>query len=123
MEYLFCSSSRSNVFYISYLKVNRNYQEINKAREIFFKILDDEISNKMPLDIIEKAKKNFDERFKELNWDLHYNDLPFNNSALSLYKWAPIADDLKSLDRKIVLNSVILKWGVVQREFNERIQF
>ena len=110
-------------FIFSYLKVNRNYQEINKARDIFFKILDDEISNKMPLDIIEKAKKNFDERFKELNWDLHYNDLPFNNSALSLYKWAPIADDLKSLDRKIVLNSVILKWGVVQKEFNERIQF
>ena len=110
-------------FIFSYLKVNRNYQEINKAREIFFKILDDEISNQMPLDIIEKAKKNFDERFKELNWDLHYNDLPFNNSALSLYKWAPIADDLKSLDRKIVLNSVILKWGVVQKEFNERIQF
>tara|TARA_B100001057_G_scaffold312666_1_gene312754 strand:+ start:56 stop:679 length:624 start_codon:yes stop_codon:yes gene_type:complete len=110
-------------FIFSYLKANKNYQEINKAREIFFKILDDETSNKMPLDIIEKAKKNFDGRFKELNWDLHYNDLPFNNSALSLYKWAPIADDLKSLDRKIVLNSVILKWGVVQKEFNERIQF
>ena len=110
-------------FIFSYLKANKNYQEINKAREIFFKILDDETSNKMPLDIIEKAKKNFDGRFKELNWDLHYNDLPFNNSALSLYKWAPIADDLKSLDRKIVLNSVILKWGVVQKEFNERIKF
>ena len=110
-------------FIFSYLKVNRNYQEINKAREIFFKILDDEISNKMPLDIIEEAKKNFEERFKELNWNIYYNDLPFNNSALSLYKWAPIADDLKSLDRKIVLNSVILKWGVVQKEFNERIQF
>ena len=26
-------------------------------KEIFLKILDDEISNKMPLDIIEKAKK------------------------------------------------------------------
>jgi len=110
-------------FIFSYLKVNKNYQEINKAREIFFKILDDEISNKMPLDIIEEAKKNFEERFKELNWNIYYNDLPFNNSALSLYKWAPIADDLKSLDRKIVLNSVILKWGVVQKEFNERIQF
>ena len=32
-------------------------------------------------------------------------------------------EDLKSLDRKIVLNSVILKWGVVQKEFNERIKF
>ena len=110
-------------FIFSYLKVNRNYLEVNKAKEIFLKILDDEISNKMPLDIIEEAKKNFETRFQKVDWDLYYNDLPFNNSALSLYKWAPIADDLKSLDRKIVLNSVILKWGVVKKEFNERIQF
>ncbi len=110
-------------FIFSYLKVNRNYLEVDKAKEIFLKILDDETSNKMPLDIIEEAKKNFETRFQKVNWDLHYNDLPFNNSALSLYKWAPIADDLKSLDRKIVLNSVILKWGVVKKEFNERIQF
>ena len=110
-------------FIFSYLKVNRNYLEVEKAKEIFLKILDDETSNKMPLDVIEEAKKNFETRFQKVNWDLHYNDLPFNNSALSLYKWAPIADDLKSLDRKIVLNSVILKWGVVKKEFNERIQF
>ena len=110
-------------FIFSYLKVNRNYLEVDKAKEIFLKILDDETSNKMPLDVIEEAKKNFETRFNKVNWDLHFNDLPFNNSALSLYKWAPIADDLKSLDRKIVLNSVILKWGVVQKEFNERIQF
>ena len=110
-------------FIFSYLKVNRNYLEVDKAKEIFLKILDDETSNKMPLDVIEESKKNFETRFQKVNWDLYYNDLPFNNSALSLYKWAPIADDLKSLDRKIVLNSVILKWGVVKKEFNERIQF
>ena len=37
----------------SYLKTITNYEDTNKAKEIFFKILDDEISNKMPLDIIE----------------------------------------------------------------------
>ncbi len=87
------------------------------------KILDDEISNKMPLDIIENAKKSFDERLQHINWDLYHDDLPFNPSALSLYKWAPIAEDLKTLDRKIVLNSVILKWDIVKKEFKERIQF
>ena len=110
-------------FTFSYLKVNNNYNEVNKAKEIFFKILDDEISNKMPLDIIDKAKKDFDERLHKLNWDNYYKDLPFNPSALSLYEWAPISDELKSLDRKIVLNSVILKWDVVKKEFNERINF
>ena len=112
-----------NLFAFSYLKVNFNFQEIDKAKEIFFNILDDEINNKMPLEIIEEAKKNFEKRFQEINWDNYYNDLPFNPSALSLIEWAPIAEDLKNLDRKIVLNSVILKWDVIKKEFNERIKF
>ena len=110
-------------FTFSYLKANLNYDEVEKAKEIFFKILDDEISNKMPLEIIDEAKKNFNERLQNMNWDTYYNDLPFNQSALSLYKWAPIADELKELDRKIVLNSVILKWDVVKKEFKERVKF
>ena len=110
-------------FTFSCLKNNLNYQDIDKAKEIFLKILDDETKNKMPLDIIEKAKKNFNERLKNINWSTYYNDLPFNPSALSLYKWAPIADELKQLDRKIVLNSVILKWDIVKKEFNERVKF
>tara|TARA_B100000927_G_C16116373_1_gene329320 strand:- start:108 stop:503 length:396 start_codon:yes stop_codon:yes gene_type:complete len=110
-------------FTFSKLKANFNYQETEKAKEIFLKILDDETSNKMPIDIIEKAKKSFDERLQNINWDNHYNDLPFNPSALSLFEWAPIAEDLKNLDRKIVLNSVILKWDVIKKEFNERIKF
>ena len=30
------------------------------------------LNNNMPLDIIEEAKKNFDERFKKINWDNYY---------------------------------------------------
>ena len=110
------------LFTFSYLKSNFNYQDINNAKEIFLKILDDETTNKMPLDIIEEAKKNFDERLQNINWDIYFKDLPFNPSALSLYKWAPIAEELKTLDRKIVLNSVILKWDIVKKEFEERIK-
>ena len=110
-------------FTFSYLKVYFNKQEISKAKDIFFKILDDETTNNMPLDIIEDAKKNFNERLQSINWDKYYSDLPFNSSALSLYKWAPIAEELKILDRKIVLNSVILKWDIIKKEFEERIKF
>ena len=108
-------------FTFSYLKKNFNYNETEKAKQIFLNILDDEMSNKMPIDIIDEAKKNFEERYKDINWDTYHGDLPFNPSALSLYKWAPIAEDLKVLDRKIVLNSVILKWDIIKKEFKERI--
>ena len=110
-------------FTFSYLKVNFNYQDIQQVKEIFNKILDYEISNKMPLDIISKTKNNFNKRLENINWEIYYKDLPFNSSALSLYKWAPIADELKILDRKIVLNSMILKWDVIKKEFEELINF
>jgi len=40
-----------------------------------------------------------------------------------LYEWAPIAEELKTLDRKIVLNSMILKWDNIKEEFEKRINF
>ena len=110
-------------FTFSYLKVNFNYQNISQANEIFNKILDDEISNKMPLDIIKNAREDFNTRLKNLNWESYYKDLPFNPSALSLYKWSPIAEELKTLDRKIVLNSMILKWDIIKQEFEKLIEF
>jgi len=111
------------LFTFSYLKVNFNYQNIDHSKEIFSKILENEISNKMPLDIIEEAKKTFNARLQNINWEIYYKDLPFNPSALSLYKWAPIADELKTLDRKIVLNSMILKWDIIKKEFEKLIEF
>ena len=110
-------------FTFSFLKVHFNFEEIDKAKDIFFKILDDETLNNMPIDIVDAAKKKFDERLQSIDWNVYYKDLPFNPSALSLYEWAPIADELKKLDRKIVLNSVILKWDVIKKEFEERIKF
>ena len=110
-------------FTFSYLNVNFNYHDTDQAKEIFFKILDEETSNKMPLEIIDEAKNNFDERLQNINWEIYYKDLPFNPSALSLYKWAPIAEELKTLDRKIVLNSMILKWDIIKQEFEKLIEF
>jgi hypothetical protein len=110
-------------FTFSYLKDNFNFKDINQSKEILLKILDDESTNNMPLAIIDKTKKNFEERFQVINWNEYWNNIPFNQSALSLYEWAPIAEELKILDRKIVLNSVILKWDIIKKEFQERIQF
>ena len=121
---IYAVSLQDLTFYVfSYLKINFQFQDLEKAKEIFNNILDDEILNKMPQDIIEETKKTFEERLSKMNWDNQINDYPFNQSALSLFKWAPIADELKNLDRKIVLNSMILKWDIIKKEFSERIQF
>ena len=62
------------LFTFSHLRANNNYNDVERAKEIFLKILDDETSNKMPLNIIEEAKKNFHERFEKINWDIYHND-------------------------------------------------
>ena len=106
---------------LSYLNVFFNYQEMSNAKKIYIKILDGEISNGMPEDIISKGKVSFEERFKKIDWRTYYKSWPFNESALALYEWAPIADELKTLDRKIVLNSMILKWDNIKKEFEKLI--
>ena len=49
----------------------------------------------MPEEVIEKARKLFEERYHNIDWKKYSNDLPFNKSALALYEWAPISDELK----------------------------
>ena len=111
------------LYSISYLKDVFQKHDTEKAKEIFLEILSDEEKNQIPVDILEKTKKEFEERLKKIDWEKHHKDLPFNNSALALYEWSPIADELKTLDRKIVLNSMILKWDNIKKEFSEIINF
>ena len=107
---------------LSYLNIFFNYQDMDKANDIYDKILSKEIENGMPEEIILRAKKKFTERLKKIDWNTYYKSWPFNESALTLYEWAPIADELKTLDRKIVLNSMILKWDNIKDEFAKLIK-
>ena len=110
------------LFTLSYLKVFYNSQETIRAKEIYEEILNNEITNGMPEDIVLKGKNIFEERLNKIDWNKYYESWPFNESALALYEWAPIAENLKILDRKIVLNSMILKWENVQKEFYQLVK-
>ena len=107
---------------LSYLKVFHNYKETDKATEIYEEIMKKESLNGMPLEIIINAKAKFINRLEKIDWNEYYKSWPFNESALSLYEWAPVADELKTLDRKIVLNSMILKWDNIKDEFAKLIK-
>jgi len=108
---------------LSYLSVFYNYQDMNKANDIYDEILNKEIKNGIPEEVIIKAKAKFRERLNKIDWGTYYKSWPFNESALSLYQWAPVAEELKTLDRKIVLNSMILKWDNIKDEFKKLISF
>ena len=120
---IYSISLQDLTFYsLSYLKVCYDYQETESAKNIYEEILNEESINGMPEDIILRGKEKFAERLKKIDWNIYYKSWPFNESALTLYEWAPIAEDLKTLDRKIVLNSMILKWDNIKDEFSKLIK-
>ena len=121
---IFAVALKDLTFYsLSYLKNNLNVDLTLKSNDIYEEILNEEIKNEMPNDIIESSKKKFNERLEKIDWQKYYSGLPFNESALALYEWSPVAEELKTLDKKIVLNSMILKWDNVKKEFKEIINF
>jgi|TARA_E500000178_G_scaffold354157_1_gene422202 hypothetical protein len=107
---------------LSYLSVFYDYKKTDNATNIYEEILNQELANGMPEEVVTQAKKKFTERLDKINWNDYYKSWPFNESALALYEWAPIAEELKALDRKIVLNSMILKWDNIKDEFSKLIK-
>ena len=106
-------------FYVfSYLIDKKNLKE-NDSEKIFLNILNKELKNGLDKKIYENAKNEFIFKAKNTNWHNYYLSNPFKESGLALYKWSPIADELKVLDKEIVLNSIMLKWNLVENEFKD----
>ena len=121
---IFAVALQDLTFYcLSYLKNKSNIDCTLKAKDIYIEILNEEKNNQMPNDLIESSTKKFKERIEKIDWHKYYLNLPFNESALALYEWSPIADELKTLDKKIVLNSMILKWDIIKKEFSQLLNF
>ena len=106
-------------FYVfSYLIDKKNLKE-NDSEKIFLNILDKEFKNGLDKKIYENAKNEFIVKAKSINWHNYHLSNPFKESGLALYKWSPIADELKVLDKEIVLNSIMLKWNLIENEFKD----
>ena len=104
-------------FCFSFLYKERNFSNTEEANKIFFEILNTEKANGMNLDAYENATKEFNSRYQKINWTNYCDTKPFEYSSNALYLWSPIAEELKKLDKKIVLNSMLLKWNNVQIDF------
>ena len=106
-------------FYTFSYLISQNNLKQNNSSDIFKNIINGEIRNGLDEKISNEAKKKFDFKKSNINWKSYYLENPFKESGLALYNWSPIADDLKKLDKEIVLNSIKLKWNLVKNEFDD----
>ena len=110
--------SDCTLYTFSFLIDKKNLKEID-AEKVFFTIIDNEKENGLDIKLLEETKTEFQQRLKEINWKTYHLNKPFKRSGLALYTWSPIAEDLKKLDKEIVLNSIKLKWNLVEEEFKD----
>jgi hypothetical protein len=108
--------SDCTLYVFSYLIDKKNLKQ-NNALEIFIEIIENEKTNGLDEKLFDDAKIEFNQRLREIDWKNYHNKSPFKNSGFALYKWSPIADNLKVLDKEIVLNSIKLKWNLVENDF------
>ena len=106
-------------FYIfSYLIAEKNLKA-NDCKEIFLSIIENEKNNGLNQEIYNSGKQKFLKRLETVNFSNYHLEDPFKESGEALYYWSPIADELKVLDKKIVLNSISLKWNLMKDEFKK----
>ena len=107
-----------SLYVFSYLIAEKNLKE-NDCKEIYLDIIENEKENGLTDEIYQRAKQEFLNRYDKINFNKYYIENPFKESCLALYNWAPIADELKILDKEIVLNSMRLKWNLKIDEFKK----
>ena len=108
-------------FCFSFLYKEKNFLKTDQANQILFEILNTEKAGGMDIEAYNNSTKEFNLRFPEVNWETYYINNPFEKSSRALYDWAPVADELKKLDKQIVLNSMILKWNNIQKDFKKLV--
>jgi hypothetical protein len=98
-----------------------------KARDFATDILDDILPN-YPQDDIDNSQfaemcTRGKQRAAMADWDsIATGPAAFQSSSDAVFRWAPIADELKCDDEEIVRNSIHLRWIGVRRDLKEVFQ-
>ena len=108
------SEAVTDLTFFSISLLNKKYNIDNlDPNKIYETILENEILNGLPKDMCGKYKAKFKEKLNDFDIKEYSSNNPFNNSCNALFHWAPIADELKELDKEIVINSIKNKWMLV----------
>ncbi|MEL0113257.1 MAG: hypothetical protein VW835_16125, partial [Rickettsiales bacterium] len=61
-------------------------------------------------------------RLSEIEWEEQARDRAiFTESPRALYRWAPIADELKKQDADIIGNSISFTWSEIRQRYLRRL--
>jgi hypothetical protein len=103
----------------SYSFLKHLHKDFNKENifAMYEKIITADLANGLPDEIRTKRIEEFKKRLEEVDLNNYYLNNPFFQSSKALYDWAPIADELKVLDKEIVMNSMQLKWNNIMSDF------
>ena len=91
------------------------------ARECFDLGMREGLVDIDPAKIPADAHERFEQRLRETDWSaVAAGDAAFSLSPVDLARHAPVIDDFKRLDRKIVATSIGNKWREVRASFGKR---
>ena len=108
------SEAVTDLTFYSVSFLNKKYNINNLDPYVVYEtILEKEIITGLPKDLCEKYKSKFKEKINSFNIKEYSDKNPFINSCNALFHWAPIAEELKELDKEIVINSIKNKWMLV----------
>ena len=110
------------LFTFSYIYNKQDRSVITNVNEFFKKILEEQQPFGLSVELKNKSIQEFEERIKKVNWHMCYKIKPFEKSCEALFTWAPIADQLKDLDKEIVVNSMDVQWQNVMIDFVKLLQ-
>ncbi len=86
-------------------------------------ILDETGKPEDSADAFESTAQGIQIRIANTDYSLIGDDeTAFRDSPESLYHWAPIADELKSRDREIVINSVRFRWKEIRSSVRDLLR-
>ena len=110
------------LFTFSYIYNKQDRNIILNAKTFLEKILDEQHPFGLDVELKNKTLEEFSQRIEKVNWHICYKQKPFEKSCEALFIWSPIADELKDLDKEIVINSMDIQWQNIMIDFVKLLQ-
>ena len=98
-----------------------NDERATLALRFYRKGMDDNSGQAPPQFLVTDSIANFTQRLVNTDWVRALAPDNFTESPQALYRWAPIAENLKKFDREIIGNSVKFAWRDLREQFGRRL--